>query len=195
LYFDPTNPQWPEEATLALTLPPGIAPDDANGFRQKVGAELDRLQAQARAETQRKGVGVLGAERARQVSPMTVQRALSRSAAAIPRLRWVMGRRGRGPLSNLGQVAPGVVAEANVGREDAAREARALVRGDLAFAPWPTWVRLGQVASVANLSQVAAAPWPTWVRSPVLSGDLAFAGSTGRRDPEGLALQDRPCLP
>src|SRR6185436_5501836 len=40
VYFDRTNPQWPEEATLELTLPPGVAQDAADGFRQKVGAEL-----------------------------------------------------------------------------------------------------------------------------------------------------------
>jgi putative transposase len=69
VYFAPTNPQWPEEATLELTLPPGIGQDAADGFRQKVGAELERQQGQARVEVQQKSFGVLGAERASTVSP------------------------------------------------------------------------------------------------------------------------------
>jgi putative transposase len=68
VYFAPTNPQWPEEATLELTLPPGIG-QDADGFRQKVGAELARQQGQGRAEVQHKSIGVLGAERASTVAP------------------------------------------------------------------------------------------------------------------------------
>jgi putative transposase len=69
VYFAPTNPQWPEEATLELTLPPSIEQDAADGFRQQVRAELERQQGQARVEVEQKSVGVLGAERASTVSP------------------------------------------------------------------------------------------------------------------------------
>lgn len=69
VYFNRTNPQWPEEAMLELTLPPGMAQDAADGFRRKVGAELERQQGQARAEAQQKSFRVLGAERAKTVSP------------------------------------------------------------------------------------------------------------------------------
>jgi REP element-mobilizing transposase RayT len=69
VYFRRASPQWPEEATLELTLPPGVAQDAADDFRQKVGAELERQQGQAREEVQRKSFGVLGAERASTVSP------------------------------------------------------------------------------------------------------------------------------
>jgi hypothetical protein len=69
VYFSPTNPQWPEEATLELMLPPGIGQDAADSFRQKVKAELARQQGEARLDVQRKGFAVLGAERASTVSP------------------------------------------------------------------------------------------------------------------------------
>jgi hypothetical protein len=69
VYLDPTNPQWPEEATLPLSLPPNIAREDSDGFRQEVAAELDRQQAQARAEVQRQGLRFLGPKRASAVSP------------------------------------------------------------------------------------------------------------------------------
>ncbi len=69
VYFDPANPQWPGEAMLPLTLPPNVTQDAADSFRQKVCAELERLEAQARAEVRRQGFGVLGAERASKISP------------------------------------------------------------------------------------------------------------------------------
>src|SRR6185369_2604876 len=50
VYLDPKNPQWPEEATLPLSLPPAIEQDDVDGFRQEVAAELERQEAHARAE-------------------------------------------------------------------------------------------------------------------------------------------------
>jgi putative transposase len=68
-YLDPDNPQWPEDTTLPLALPPAIEQDGADGFRHEVGAELERQEAQARAEVERQGFRFLGAERASQVSP------------------------------------------------------------------------------------------------------------------------------
>ncbi|WP_437650518.1 transposase [Sorangium sp. So ce362] len=68
-YLDPENPQWVEEATLPLSLPPGIEQESAEGFRQQVAAELERQEAQARAEVERRGLRVLGAERVSKVSP------------------------------------------------------------------------------------------------------------------------------
>jgi putative transposase len=69
VYLDPENPQWIEEATLPLALPPAIEPDSAEGFRQKVATELERQEAQAHAEVERQGLRFLGAERASKVSP------------------------------------------------------------------------------------------------------------------------------
>ncbi|AUX48193.1 transposase [Sorangium cellulosum] len=68
-YFDATNPQWPNEAELALSLPPYVAQDAADDFRQKVRTELERHEADARTEVERQGFGVLGAERASAASP------------------------------------------------------------------------------------------------------------------------------
>jgi putative transposase len=69
VYFDPENPQWPEEATLPLALPPAIEQHNAEGFRRQIAAELERQEAQAHAEVERQGVRFLGAGRAREVSP------------------------------------------------------------------------------------------------------------------------------
>lgn len=69
VYFDPTNPKWPEEASLSLTLPPTIDDADADRFRRDVAAELERQEAEARNEIDRCGAGFLGAERVCNVSP------------------------------------------------------------------------------------------------------------------------------
>jgi putative transposase len=68
-YLDPENPEWPEEATLPITLPPAIGHDGAEGFCRDVAAELQRQEALARAEVKRQGLRFLGANRARAVSP------------------------------------------------------------------------------------------------------------------------------
>ncbi|WP_437324994.1 transposase [Sorangium sp. So ce381] len=69
VYLDPENPQWPEEVAVSLALPPAIEQESAEGFRQDVSAELERQEARARAEVQRRGLRFLGAERASRVSP------------------------------------------------------------------------------------------------------------------------------
>jgi hypothetical protein len=68
-YLDPENPQWPDEVTLQLALPPGIEQDGAERFRRDVAAELERQEAQAHAEMQRQGLRFLGAKQASTVSP------------------------------------------------------------------------------------------------------------------------------
>ncbi|HTN89927.1 MAG TPA: transposase [Sorangium sp.] len=68
-YLDPENPQWLDEATLPLVLPPVIAQENADCFRRQVADELARMEAQAHAEVRRRGFGFLGAERASNVSP------------------------------------------------------------------------------------------------------------------------------
>ncbi|AUX21293.1 transposase [Sorangium cellulosum] len=69
VYLDPTNPQWVEEATLPLALPPAIEQDNAEGFRHQVAAELERQEREAHAQVERQGLGFLGAEQASKVSP------------------------------------------------------------------------------------------------------------------------------
>ncbi|WP_437735186.1 transposase [Sorangium sp. So ce1335] len=68
-FFDPKNPQWSEEMTISLTLPPSVQQDGAGAFRREVAAELERREAQAHVEVQRQGLRFLGAERAGKVSP------------------------------------------------------------------------------------------------------------------------------
>jgi hypothetical protein len=68
-YLDPSNPQWPAEATLPIALPPSVDPDSAARFLGEVGAELERQEAEAQADAQRRGHRFLGALRACDVSP------------------------------------------------------------------------------------------------------------------------------
>ncbi len=67
VYLDPTNPAWPAEASLEMSLPPMFGSEEAEEFRRKVAAELALEEATAHAS--REGEGVLGAERARSLSP------------------------------------------------------------------------------------------------------------------------------
>lgn len=69
VYLDPDNPSFPADATLPISLPPGIEPAEAASFRRQVAAEVARLEARARSEMQEQGRSFLGAERARTVSP------------------------------------------------------------------------------------------------------------------------------
>jgi hypothetical protein len=68
VYLNPKN--WADEATLQLSLPPTVGPGQEASFRDQVKAELDRLEAEAHAESREQGRRFLGAARARTVSPM-----------------------------------------------------------------------------------------------------------------------------
>ncbi|AUX27434.1 transposase [Sorangium cellulosum] len=89
-YLDPENPQWIEQATLPLALPPDIDHEAAEGFRHQVAAELERLEAQAHAEAERQEVGFLGAERASEVSPY--ERATSFERQRVRNPTFAVGR-------------------------------------------------------------------------------------------------------
>ena len=89
-YLDQKSPQWPEEATLPLSLPPTLEQDDADGFRRDVAAELERLEAQARTEVRARGLRFLGAKRACEVSPY--QRATSFEALRERNPTFAVGR-------------------------------------------------------------------------------------------------------
>ncbi len=90
VYLDPENPQWLEETTLPLALPPAIEQENAEGFRQQVAAELERQEAQAHAEVERQGLRFLGAERASKVSPY--ERATSAEALRDRNPTFAVGR-------------------------------------------------------------------------------------------------------
>jgi REP element-mobilizing transposase RayT len=69
-YFDPDNPQWPDEVELELTMPPLLRDlyTDAQ-IRETVALELTQQERLARADVKERGWRVLGSERARRVSP------------------------------------------------------------------------------------------------------------------------------
>ncbi|WP_437588177.1 transposase [Sorangium sp. So ce1000] len=69
VYFAPSNPGWPEDVAIAISLPPAVADDDADDFRREIAVELARKEAEAHAAMKRKGCRFLGPERARMVSP------------------------------------------------------------------------------------------------------------------------------
>jgi len=68
--FQSCDPEWPEEATLSLTLPPAVGQEGAEVFRREVAAELAQQEAQACEEVRRQGFRFLGAEGVREVSPL-----------------------------------------------------------------------------------------------------------------------------
>ncbi|UQA63994.1 transposase [Polyangium aurulentum] len=104
VYFKSNNPQWPDEATVLLALPPEVESDRADRFRSDVAAELERQEARAHAEVRRRGLRFMGAERACKVSPY------DRASSPEP-------LRGRNPTFAVGR-----------GRTDAGMRAIAAVR-------------------------------------------------------------------
>ncbi len=89
-YLDPENPQWLEEATLPLALPPAIEQEGAEEFRHQVAAEVDRQESQAHTELERQGLRFLGAERVGKVSPY--ERATSAEALRSRNPTFAVGR-------------------------------------------------------------------------------------------------------
>ena len=120
VYFDATNPQWPKEATLELSLPPVIDAAGADAFRRQVAAELAREEARAHEEME--GESVLGAERAASVSPHE-------------RARSVEPLRGRNPTFAVGRGSEGAWRAAAA----AVRAFRTMYRS--ALAEWTKGVR------------------------------------------------------
>jgi len=68
-YFDAENESWPDYAELELTLPPFVAPENADLWRDAVRASVTEHEIRGRAEVANKGWKFLGAERAEKVSP------------------------------------------------------------------------------------------------------------------------------
>jgi hypothetical protein len=66
-YFDQDNPQWPDTATLQLTMPP-LTLSDAT-VRDAVSDELERIELEAHATLQAKGGSFLGPQKVLAMSP------------------------------------------------------------------------------------------------------------------------------
>ncbi|MGK3992454.1 transposase [Sorangium sp. So ce1024] len=134
-YLDPENPLWPDEVTLPLSLPPGIARDSAERFRDDVAAELELLEAQAHAEVQQQRRPCLGADRASRVSPY--ERATSFEAL-----------RGRNPTFAVGReqgdawrIAGAAVRAFRASYREALERWRAGIR-DAVFPSGTWWMRM-----------------------------------------------------
>ncbi len=70
VFFDPSNPQWPETIELQLTLPPVLEEHfGASRVRQAVGDEVERLEQQAAREVRARNWRVYGPDRIRRTSP------------------------------------------------------------------------------------------------------------------------------
>lgn len=67
VYLNPKN--WPAEATLQISVPPGIEPAEAAVFHRQLTTEVERLEAQAQHQMQEQRRTCLGAARACRVSP------------------------------------------------------------------------------------------------------------------------------
>ena len=68
-YFDAENDDWPEYAELELTLPPSVAPEGADAWRDAVRASVTEHEIRGREAVAEQGWRFLGADRAEKVSP------------------------------------------------------------------------------------------------------------------------------
>ena len=70
VYFDASNPQWPDTVELSLTLPPILQRSyHPHEVRAAVGEELERQERLAHTEVNKRGWRFLGANRVRRLSP------------------------------------------------------------------------------------------------------------------------------
>jgi putative transposase len=65
-WFDAGNPDWPDEAELAIVMPDALVDryGSLEAARREIAAEVRRREREALAEAKRQGRGFLGAERA-----------------------------------------------------------------------------------------------------------------------------------
>ncbi|MGK3999325.1 transposase [Sorangium sp. So ce1024] len=144
-YLDPENPQWPEEASLPLVLPPSIEQDTAEAFRREVAAELERQEAQAHGEAEKQGLRFIGAERAGNVSPY--QRATSFEALRDRNPTFAVGREQKGAW----QTAAAAVRAFRASYRAALERWRAGIRNAL-FPAGTWWMRIFHGASVNDMA-------------------------------------------
>ncbi len=69
VYFDAEHGGWPESAELEFILPPSVAAEDADAWRDAVRASVAEHETRGRADVAANGWKFLGAERAEKVSP------------------------------------------------------------------------------------------------------------------------------
>jgi hypothetical protein len=70
LFFDADNPQWPDSIKLSLTLPSALQHShDPQQVREAVAQELAHQESLAQQEMKNRSQRVLGADRARRLSP------------------------------------------------------------------------------------------------------------------------------
>ncbi len=91
VYLNPKNPAWPAEVALEVSSPPGIGVGEVEDFRRQVAEELAREEAKANPEPSE--AGVLGAERAENVSPY--ERATSFEPLRALNPTFAVGRRSK----------------------------------------------------------------------------------------------------
>ncbi|KYF64791.1 transposase [Sorangium cellulosum] len=143
VYFDPSNPAWPEDAAIALTLPPAVAEDDADVFRREVGAELGRQEAEARAAMHRKGHRFLGPDRACMISPDDRATSFEPSRSFNP--TFAVGR----GHADMRRIASAAVRAFRTAYREALEQWRAGLRGAV-FPAETWWMRVFHGATVSD---------------------------------------------
>lgn len=149
VFFDTDNPQWPEHASLVLTVPPSLVGQmTLQEFRRRVTEELGQLEGEARQELKRQGRGFMGAERCRKNSPYRRARSFERLRGTNP--TFAVGRGNR-------EAFFAAVADLRAFRQAyrlAMRQWRAGVR-DVPFPPGTWWMRRAHAAAVEPLAIAA----------------------------------------
>jgi len=143
-YFDPSNPQWPAEATLPIALPPSVDPDSTAHFHGELDIELKRQEAEAQTEVQRRGYRFLGAERASQVSPY--ERATSFESLRDRNPTFAVGREQGSARRNAGTAVRAFRASYRA----AIKRWRAGIR-DTVFPAGTWWMRVFHGASIIEV--------------------------------------------
>lgn len=131
VYFNPSNPAWPEDAAVELTLPPAVMDGSADDFRRDVAVELERQEAVARAALCRRGLRFLGAERVCMISPH--KRATSVEAPRSLNPTFAVG----GGHADAGRIATSALRAFRAAYRDALKRWRTGLRS-VAF-PFGTW--------------------------------------------------------
>ncbi|XYH96182.1 transposase [Sorangium sp. So ce1128] len=147
VYFDPSNPAWPEDAAIALTLPPAVAEHGADDFRREVAAELGRQEAEARSTIHRKGYRFLGPDRVCMISPG--ERATSFEPSRRINPTFAVGRGN----ADVRRIAAAAVRAFRAAYRDALERWRAGLR-DVLFPAETWWMRVFHRVDVNDAARV-----------------------------------------
>ena len=149
VFFDPQNPQWPEQATVALTMPPSLVDQmTLEEFQRRVTEELELQEREARQQVMEEGRGFMGAERCRRSSPYGRARSYEELRDTNP--TFAVGRGNREELF----AAVVEVHEFQCAYRDAMLKWRAGVR-DVAFPRGTWWMRRLHAAAVEPITLAA----------------------------------------